>query len=223
LEVGSANIVEIGYGIFSDTQDSPLLIKNMLVMQESSLPPETIAVTGIDDFMLDDFGVPPKMAFDEFLLDLNRVDIEFIAGHNLIRYDWPVLLNNLRRHGYITPNLPLVDTMHDLPLEYEPKSMALYYLAADHGFIPGGKHRAIYDVLTCAKIMQTYDIKDIISNSKIPMIDIRAVVSFDNNKLAKDKGFRWNPERKIWMKIIKKNKLESEIAACPFQVVQLEK
>lgn len=47
-------------------------------------------------------------------------------------------------------------------------------------------------------------------------------MTFDTNKLAKERGYHWRPETKQWVKPIKANELEKEQSEAKFKVRVLE-
>ena len=51
------------------------------------------------------------------------------------------------------------------------------------------------------------------------IIEVGAVLY---NHLAKKRSYRWNPERKIWFKVIKELDLESETKQASFDIARVE-
>jgi hypothetical protein len=59
---------------------------------------------------------------------------------------------------------------------------------ADHGFVYPA-HRAVNDVLAMLQILDRYSIAEIIERANTPNVEVRAVVSFDDRLLAKERGY----------------------------------
>jgi len=141
----------------------------------------------------------------------------WICAHNANKFDKPFLINEAERHCKANPfNRPWIDTRTDLPLPPHIKSKKLIHLAAEHDFLNPFTHRAVFDVLTMFKIMSNYPIEKIIERAKSPLIKITALVSYQQKELAKDEGFYWNSEQRVWEKELK----EMDLKKYPFKYEQ---
>lgn len=90
------------------------------------------------------------------------------------------------------------------------KSLALNYLAADHGFVNPFAHRALFDCATTYKVMSPY-FAELYERSFEKEVRILAVgAPFDKKDLLKARKYRWNGEQKVWGKIITESSLEDE-------------
>ena len=98
----------------------------------------------------------------------------------------------------------------------------MIHLAAEHDFLNPFAHRAVFDVLTMFKVLSHYDIDEVVRYSKVPWVTVQAMVGFNNNKLAKERSYRWNPDRKIWWRLVKQDKLEQERKEAPFETKLIE-
>lgn len=220
LDLENDKVTELGYALYEAGKPAPLYMASHFIKQEAPLTDEIIQITGITDDMLQEFGREPQVVFEEFLDLVHKARIEFFAGHNALGFDGPFLGNELKRHNLKLPELPWLDTKIDLPLSYSPKSTSLSYMAADHGFLNPFAHRALFDSLTCGVLISRYQVDKIVPIINSPVVEIRAVVSYDNRQKASKRGFYWDRDRKFWVKKVRECSLEKETNE-DFQVVQL--
>lgn len=86
------------------------------------------------------------------------------------------------------------------------RDVSLEKLALAHGVgvLPG--HRAIYDVMTLVRVFDavrgesTGRIAHLIDRALRPKAIYRAMVTYADNQLAKDEGYRWDADSKQWRK-----------------------
>jgi DNA polymerase-3 subunit epsilon len=229
----TARITEMGVVLWETDGNRPLVTVGTFLYDKQTYGPlseEVKRITGITDEMLEEFGTlpGPNLQWLDSFCKGHRVD--YIVAHNGGNFDRPLLYAELDRLALACPQLrtlPWLDTLSDIPFASEPDSRKLKYLAGDHGFLNPFAHRAVFDVLTMMKVLSHYDIQKVIEYSKIPVLTIRAVVSFDQKELAKERKYRWEnlgdrKYPKCWVKEIRENKLEEEIANSPFKVVVLK-
>jgi DNA polymerase-3 subunit epsilon len=60
-----------------------------------------------------------------------------------------------------------------------------------------------------------------IARSNSPMIEIKAVVSYENRELAKRAGFGWDSQRRIWVKKIRECDREKFLQSLDFVVEKI--
>ena len=198
LDVSTNRPIEVGAILFSTGQNRILESSGYLVKTDVPITPEITKITGITETALAKFGYDSKTALEN-LLDLIQ-QCDAIVGQNVIRFDKPVLMNWAVRHNMKVPDKLWIDTYTDLPSSVEPKS--LKYLAADHGFLPSNSHAALADCETVLQIIMKHNLDEIVARAKDTTVVLKAIVSYDTNKLAKDRRYRWNPENKIWWKAL---------------------
>lgn len=208
LDIETARIIEIGAVLWDTNKKLPMVIQSLLVNIGEPLTTETTSITNIDDSMLSDFGFKP----DACLKRLNNLMemADYIVAHNGKEYDKKLYEVECSRHGIPVVEKHWLDTLVDVNYPPHVKSKRLNYLASDHGFLNPFPHRAVFDVLTMLKIISEYDIAPIIEESKIPVIKLIAIVSYDNRERVKANGFMWNGSDKTWWKNIKANLLPEE-------------
>lgn len=104
-------------------------------------------------------------------------------------------------------HLPWVCTQRHVEWPNEQgRDVSLEKLALAHGVgvLPG--HRAIYDVMTLVRIFDavrgesTGRIAHLIDRALRPKGIYRAMVTYADNQIAKDEGYRWDADSKQWRK-----------------------
>lgn len=90
------------------------------------------------------------------------------------------------------------------------KTLSLNYLAADHGFVNPFAHRAIFDCATTFRLITPY-LKELIIRSYEREYVIKAVYSpFESKDVLRLRGYRWDPEERVWGKVIGETALADE-------------
>jgi len=221
LDFINDRVTELGWAIFDHDDPSPLLQGSHMVKQAQCLTQDIIDITGLTDAKLQEFGKPLDVVLEEFVDKVHQHKVEFFVGHNALYFDKPMLESEFDRCAISMPKRNWLDTKIDLPLTYKPKSTSLNYMLADHAKLNYYPHRAIFDALSCNMLLQEYDINKIVDVIKYPLVEIRAVVSYDQKDLARKQGYYWNQDRKSWMKSIRECYLqrEKDAALGQFQVV----
>lgn len=220
LSAEEGYITEIGLVLFSTEHHQPVKMFGALVQVPVSLSTEITNLTGITNEMLSEFGISQGDALKAILAFAAKA--EYLVAHNA-PFDRGFLEALCKREGKAMPDKLFVDTRTDLvPEAYLlGKSASLKYLAADHGFVYPA-HRAMNDVLAMLQILDKYPIDSILERAKTPNVHVRAIVSFEDKNLAKERGYFWKPERKLWIKPLKLSEVEREKESAPFSVVLME-
>ena len=224
---------ELGAILWDTEAKQPLQIfHDFMWASDYPIPaPENIAITGLTSDILKKYGEHPASVFKRIEDFCIRHDVKYLVAHNATNYDKILLKSECDQwENYTFAHLlgmPWIDTRVDLPYEIQPDSMKLKHLSTDAGFINPFPHRAIFDTAAMLKLMAQFDFKAILDYKDIPSIVIRADVSYDHRQLAKDRRFMWEKigdkvYPKAWVKSIKANKLEVELALCPFPIIKLE-
>jgi DNA polymerase III subunit epsilon len=210
-------ITEMGLVLYSSEDKQPVRITGFLVKPGIPIPTELEKLTGITNAMVEAFGVEPS-AMTKVISQL-AAHAEFAVAHNA-EFDKGFVTAEFKRQGLEAPALPWIDTRTDLPPEayHKGKSASLRYLAADHMFVYPA-HRAVHDVLAMLEILSRYDLTTTVKRAQTPNVNVRAVVSFDERMLAKDRGYYWKPELKQWIKPLKADEVDAEKEAATFPVV----
>lgn len=223
LSIKDDRITEVGAVLWDTDRKSPVRIYSSF-MWEEGYPPltkEITELTGIVDDDLRDRSLPPKVVFHE-LMSL-CMEADFLVAHNGTNFDRPMMEAEMQRQHMIWKEpVEWIDTSVDLLFPKQISTRKLGHLAAEHGFLNPFPHRAVFDVMTMLKVLSCYPIEEVIRLSRSPAKTIRAVVSFDDRKLASERGYRWNAEKKFWLKTVKECQLDEEIKAAPFKINVIE-
>lgn len=216
LDRNSDRVTEVGAVLHSTAQKRDMMVQGYFVDNEVPISDEITRITGIKKGMIDKFGLSPKVALTTLL---NMIDLcDAIVGQNIIDFDLPFLENWAAREKETIPPRLVIDTKTDLP-GVEAKHLG--YMAADHGFLNPFPHNAVPDCMTVLKLVSFYDIEQILVRAKSPRVYLQALVDYDNNHLAKKLQYKWNPDMKIWWKVIKELDLETETKAAQFDVQRI--
>ncbi len=216
VNVNVMKITEIGAVLVEWETKKPLEMLSLLINDPDipPSPPELVELTGLTDEIRLEYGVENKTAFAQLCKLMEKAD--FCVAHNGNSFDKPLLNCELDRLGMKMPLTPWLDSKTDVPYPKNVKSTKLSYLAADHGFANPFAHRALFDVLTMVKVLGHYDLNEVIALSKEETKTVVASVSFQEKHLARDRGYYWNPDDKIWCKDMKESKVAAEQEAAPF-------
>ena len=215
LDLVEDRVTEVGMVLYEIETKQPIQISGFLVKTLKPITEEITKLTGITRLMLDSFGVEEPKALKAVEQFVRKAD--FVMAHNGGEFDKPLLQNWVAREKVELPEKVWIDSKTDLPAAAYQKSAGLKYMACDHGFLYDG-HRAVNDVLAMLKIFSYYDSETVIERAKQPTIKVQAMVTFDTNKLAKERGYHWKPETKQWVKPIKANELEKEQTEAGFKI-----
>lgn len=203
LDIKSAEIIEIAAVAWDTERKAPVKFFSEIVnISPRILDTTTEKITGIRTSDLSKFGIDELTVFKSFL-QFCKVG-KGIVGHNLLRYDLNVLRSCFEKHKLSVPDLPMIDTLFDVPFPDEIKTRNLGHLAAEHRFLNPFPHRALFDVMTTLKILAEYDFDEVWNISNSDMIILTANVSFEEKGLAQAAGFHWSPTMKKWTKMMRK-------------------
>ena len=215
LDLVNDRATEVGLVLWDSSTKQPVQIAGFFIKSDKEITPEITKLTGITKEMLDSFGSEEAVAFKAIERAINRAD--YVLAHNGNDFDKPLLENWAKRMNVALPDRLWLDSKTDLPEEAYGRSASLKYMACDHGFVYDA-HRAVSDVLAMLRIFGQYDTDKIIEMAKLPTIHVQALVTFDTNKLAKDRGYHWKPETKQWVKPLKQPLVEKEEKEAPFKI-----
>lgn len=213
LDTDKDYITELGAVLWDTERGVPLKILSTLTWPhdtEIKLDHKIVELTGITEEDLAKHAVPFEEG--EFQLANLVANADLILAHNGNLFDRPMLNSNSARFGtkFDYNKFLWADSTCDIDFPPTIQTRKLSHLAAEHGFLNPFAHRAVFDVLTMLKIAQRYDWKQITEFAKSPTISIEAQTTFEQRELAKKAGYRWNADKKKWVKSIKQFKLKEE-------------
>ncbi len=210
-------ILELGYIVKEVGLKKPLGMSSMYFYEVGypKISEYIKSINHIENEIIEEFGFHPSKCLgwlEKFVLEKK---IDYLVAHNGRSFDKPFVMAQAKKYEVPMPTfdaLPVLDTKSDLPGEFT--SNRLIHLAAEFGFSNPFPHAALTDCLTLERVLDNYDIAELLAQSLIPNVQLIAKVTMQNKDLAKFKGYRWEPMKKIWHKTIKKNLVEDEIAKC---------
>ncbi len=117
---------------------------------------------------------------------------------------------------------PWICSMDDLEWPRPSSSRALTSIAIAHGVGVVQAHRALTDCMLIARLLERCvelgtDVQAMLQRGMRPKKTYRAVVSYENRKLAKDARFSWDAEKKTWTRRM----AEEDVSALPFKCVEV--
>jgi DNA polymerase III subunit epsilon len=221
LDAQKDRITEAGIVLYDTEARQPVRISGFLVKAVGAvISSEIEQLTGISNTLVEKFGVQVVSAISA--INKMAAEADFFCAHNA-EFDRGFYQNECQRVAAEPIAKPWIDTRTDLPVAaYQlGKSASLRYMAADHGFLYPA-HRAVDDVLAMFRILAMYDINETVKRAQTPNVQVRAVVSFDDKHLAKERGYYWKADAKLWIKPLKADEVDAEKLAAPFPVVLME-
>lgn len=224
------HILELGMVLIDSEKPKPLVQESLFLYHKDypiEVPAEAQAVNQIEMENVKKWGVAPTAALSLLYDICQRLPIDAIVAHNGNGFDRPMLLAKFKQ--YLPTALgrfekyPWIDTRLDI--EYDPKiqTRKLVHLAAEHGFLNPFPHDALSDIHTMFKILKQYNIEKVFKRSLEPTLVVRAMVSYEERQLAKDRRFQWQEldgkiYKNCWIKKIKAGDLEAETKAAIFPI-----
>ena len=202
----------------SSNMRSPLFIQSDFIHSSAHppSPPELIDLTGFSDATRQEFGLLPPEGLRGLIHLMKLAD--YVVAHNGNEFDKIVMQTECERYGLDMPDTPWIDTKTDIEYPKHIKTTKLTYLCAEHEIPHAGAHRAIFDTQAMMRILALYDLDKVIELSKQPTVKVIAQVSYDDRQLAKDRGYHWNPQDKIWAKSMKLEAARLEKEQAGFKV-----
>lgn len=127
-------------------------------------------------------------------------DSDYLIAHNAVFDQQWGLFDELWQ--------PWLCTYEDFIWPRNPNPTSLVNTALNHGIGVTKAHRALSDCQLIAELFdRTEDLQGAfekaIARSESPVVRVVASVSFEEKELAKNAGFRWIPEEKLWVKNLK--------------------
>lgn len=222
----TCRITEAACVLYCTERQREIMSFSSLLWDETypTIAPVAAKITGITDDLLKEHAqhawCAPRFILAQLGAFLLRAD--YVVGHNIRKFDLPLLHEELKRNSLELSALPPnIDTRFDIEYPEHIDTRKLAYLASEHGIPPGLSHAALHDCHTTARLLFSYPLERVIHVSQSPDLYVRADVSFQDKEKAKEKKYFWDSEQKIWVKQLKEMFLEKEIADCSFPVLTL--
>ncbi|HEY6766604.1 MAG TPA: 3'-5' exonuclease [Candidatus Sulfotelmatobacter sp.] len=219
LDTRKDEVTEVGAVLWDSVTKQPTRIFGYLVKTKYPVSAEITKITGITNEMLESDGVASRPALETLLRMAKTTNA--IVAHNGNDFDKPLLESWCGREGLEPPKQFWLDTKIDLPSSAYEKGTSMFVMAAAHGFLYD-QHRSVSDCLATLKVLSHYDIDAIMERAKLPSIACRAVVDYSDRLLAKEAGFHWKPDQKLWVRNVKLCDINALKEQCNFPIVQME-
>lgn len=234
LSPTSDHIIEMAYVIKGWRDPKPLAIGHDYFTTSLDLSKDIQDLTRIDAKLLKLAGRSITSGVANLASDCAKYEVEYILGHNGRAFDRMFLKNVIL--GMEDPTMLLtrllgihwLDSKEDIVYPNTIKTTKLSYLAAEHGFLNPFPHSALFDVMTMLNVAERYPLETMIERSKMPIFVVRAMVSFDDKQLAKDRSYYWEKFggkefSKCWIKFIKEADFDREVKEAGFPIAVLER
>lgn len=216
------SVIEVGMVLWDSEIRLPVRMISFFVDQPNLVWDQNLLDQGLSTItpdMLSAYGNNAQKSVAQISNWMGQSDV--VLAHNGLHFDRPFYVDWCLRYGIEAHSDKLwVDTMYDLELPPKCHKM-LTCMAAFHGFLNPFPHRALFDVMTMLKVVEFYDFNEVVRMARIPLITLRAMVSYDDRDLAKARGFYWKSEEKSWIKEIKECYVQKEIEEATFPIKQL--
>lgn len=172
------------------------------------IPPESTKIHGITDDMVENKKI------DDQAVENLMGGVSLVIAHNAL-FD----------RGFMEERFPLFKgkawacSYAQIPWKAEGVgSASLEFLAYRSGFHFSG-HRASTDCHALLEVLQTElpgsgakAMKTLLEKARIPEIKVWALnAPFDNKDKLKERGYRWNADRKLWSDFVSKPDLQIEV------------
>lgn len=180
----------------------------------------------VDQFILDlthltqeqiNQGLPRRIAA-EYLCDaMSPVGIDAVLTWNGDEFDRPLAQQELNQFTGQCAMPPWIDLKIDGKFRHK---LELAHAAADLGYLNASPHTALGDVLTMFEVARrsNFDFAVAVQNAQHPYVEVLAQVSMEKRDQANVAGYRWAPERKIWVRKVRENLIDAEAKLRPFIV-----
>lgn len=207
--------------LFREKGEVNFIIKSPLTTPQSEL---ILELTGITDEMIA-AGTDEKEVAEV-------IHQEFKMARAAFAYNAPFdkrFVNAIfKRNGLSELDIPVVDVMRDVRYPKRFTCKKLTHLAYDHGITieHGSAHRAVADVRLMLKLLQKYDLNEVIADASEPKARLRIKtpapwVDKEGNEYAKAQGYRFESEGKMWIKEVRESQVEQIITESKYPVVRL--
>jgi DNA polymerase-3 subunit epsilon len=190
LDPKTGHLLEVATALWSVEHRSLIKARSWILRAESN---EAESVNGIPTALLMEQPLATTMKITELWVLAWAGEADAIVAHGDFDRKW--FGNEIQSRTWI-------DSCDDIEWPRASTSRSLVALALAHGVGVSHAHRALSDVMTLVQLFERAaemtDVSAMLTKAARTKRSYRAVVNYDTNALAKERGFRWDPERKIW-------------------------
>lgn len=212
LEPPQAQLCEIGAVLFSVPQRSILQQLSFLLPVLSN---EAQAINGIEPRLT---LQPAPINEAAALLRAMVRQADALVAHNA-SFDrlWIEVYLDTAAHPELVK--PWICTCEGISWEGVRPNASLQALALAHGIPIWAAHRALTDCIYLAAILErAADLEGKLAEGLLPRRLVAADLPFQRKDEAKEAGFRWLPERKLWVRKL----TDAQIEALPFSTYAVQ-
>lgn len=191
LDPATGELLEVAIATYSIPHRSVIRVYSAIVQAKSN---EAHAINGISPALVSGPDAKSRLEVVEVVRAIARPCAVVVAHGAAFDRKWLPELAEMR----------WACSMDDIEWPRKSGSKSLAGLALAHGVGVASAHRALDDVMTLARLFErvgeTHDVEAMLTRAMRPKKRFIAQVSYDTNALAKERGFKWNPDTKTWWK-----------------------
>lgn len=216
-------IIEIGWVIKDWRMPKHLATGNYFVKEPDqdvfTVTKEITKLTGVTEAVWKAYADDLIIVAGRIGEDIRRFGVDYIVAHNGGDFDRPFLTEVYKRSAIDDGGLfktPWLDTRTDIQYPDSFGGRSLIGVAANLGFLNPFPHSALFDAATCLKVIDHFELPDIIERAASKWVFIEAIVTFNDRQKAKDAKYYWEKIGdkynfpKKWVKRVKEIDLEAE-------------
>jgi DNA polymerase III subunit epsilon len=212
LEPPQAELCEIGAVLFSVAQRSTLQQLSFLLPVVSNAAQ---AINGIEPTLT---LLPAPVQEATVLLRALVRQADALVAHNA-SFDRPWIEAYLDTAVHPDLQRPWICTCEGISWEDVRPNPSLQGLALAHGVPIWAAHRALTDCIYLAAILErAAGLEQKLAEGLLPRRLVAADLPFSRKQEAKEAGFRWQPERKLWLRKL----TDAQIQDLPFPTYEVE-
>lgn len=164
---------------------------------------------------------PFEIEYNYKWLDDMVFQSDYLIAHNA-DFDKQWLITKGHNYSYRPYEKNWLCTLNDFIWPHNSKPSNLINTALNHGIGVTKAHRALSDCQLIAELFdRTEDLQGLferaIARSNEPRYVVFAQVSFEQKDLAKNAGFYWNPDGKLWTKELRESDLNAQSSQWQFK------
>lgn len=215
LDPKTDRIIEIGAVLYEWETSLPVQFYSTLVRPDRPIPEEITRITGITDEQVDCYGRSERAALQE--LENFLVFADYAMAFNGTNFDKLFYIEVCKRNGWEPSPTFWLDASLDVKWPENIKTRNLQHLAAEYLFLNPFRHRAVFDVLTMFKVVQNFNLDEIIARAKEPTLYVQIFSDYNDKEKVKALGYRWFAPKKMWWKTLKRSDYLAEKDTCGFR------
>lgn len=204
------HVTEYGAVAFDAEIEMPVGFFSVLINHGVPIPQKITELTGIDNALLDKYGVKPELAIKRINKFHSRYEIDYFMAHNE-PFDRKMTQALLGKK--LTPKKGFICTQRDF--SHPTANNKLVTLSEHYKIKHGFAHRAMTDVMACLGVGIAAGLYSYLGKPKEELVEIRIKCPYDFKDQAREAGFYWagNNVTKHFYRQVKKSKLDEVVKA----------